>query len=555
MPFTGPALPVPAAGKVEVRSHFKVDTWPPFRSVDAGLHTMTVYRHGFDTKPGDALSLTWTFVHDKKRRPRTAEATEDMIRALSGFLQPAYGDRIEVMGGGMQDHQSTREQQMALVINSHRGTYERFVAAGTTDDAARALATSLSPKVLWYVAVMAFAVPPDDASEPQGTGLSVAAIQRDVQLASVAILEAIPGPCFPVRLNVGGHRRWELRPRRKLHDRWCVEVPMRFEGGWEPELLANDFFIAYATRARFITFNGEYTIGASAYLMRGILRDDAEAAAATSIEDWIEDQDSRRWVLNHPVECSNARQFLWLSAGLACVAPAALLFNMSGMITCSALLARLQLLWNGTGDVDTNPLTYNNVAMLVHGSRKDALVAPIPPMGRSDTEWDPDWREKLLLPASRMGLRPSPAFFPDMPMVVTKELMLGPFNKDKHGPLVRRFGVPLDEYHRMDVDAAVALAPDDVKQAALDVRAALLDRDASHPILAREVNLLDSVYSIWQIVLAACYRCNGMLPLRVSLFTAGHLGGIDYSNPTPRPPPVAFEQQSTVSVASGDDER
>ena len=191
--------------------------------------------------------------------------------------------------------------------------------------------------------------------------------------------------------------------------------------------------------------------------------------------------------------------------------------------------------------------------MLVQAKQEAATLAPIPPMGRCDTEWDPEWREKLLLPASKMGLRPSPAFVPDMPMVVTENLMLGPFSRHVHEPLVRRFGVPLDEYHRMDVDAAVALALDDVKRAALDVRAALLERDASHAMLALEVQQLESMYGIWQLALAACYRCNGMLPLRLSLFAAGGHGGVSYRNPTPRPAHVAFDDDAATSDDGDDD--
>ena len=305
MPLAGPALPVPTRGgeadKVEGRRHFGIDTWPPFRSVDAGLHTMTVYRHGFPAKQDDA-SLMWTFDDDRKGKLRTAEAMEDMVRALSGFVQPAFGERMQFVSEGMQMRQ--REQQVPLIMDLHRSTYERFVAAGTVDGAALALATSLSPKALWYVAVMAFAGPAAKPSEQRAME-KFAAFQQAVQLAAVAILEALPGPCFPVRLNVGNKTLWQLRPRRKLHDRWCVEVPMTLDAGdvgpeeWEPLLLAHDFFIAYVQRPM-MNIRGD-AISATTYLMRGILRDLESLARDTDIKKYMSDREPKhdRWPADH----------------------------------------------------------------------------------------------------------------------------------------------------------------------------------------------------------------------------------------------------------------
>jgi hypothetical protein len=99
----------------------------------------------------------------------------------------------------------------------------------------------------------------------------------------------------------------------------------------------------------------------------------------------------------------------------------------------------------------------------------------------------------------------------------------------EHEAFVKSFGVPLDDYSRMDMDAAVAAAPDDVKVAALRVRAALLEGDRSDSRLQNEIDriMLNPQYMI--VVLGACFRTNGVLPLRESLFaTFKHKGGIDY---------------------------
>jgi len=107
------------------------------------------------------------------------------------------------------------------------------------------LATSLSPKTLWYLGVIAFA--PVAAltlhhKSDEHSRARHAAFQRHVVRAAVAILEAIPGPCFPVRLVLDRTTLWELRPRRKMHGQWFVQVPMAVHAA-QPSFLPPDFFV------------------------------------------------------------------------------------------------------------------------------------------------------------------------------------------------------------------------------------------------------------------------------------------------------------------------
>lgn len=492
----------------EVEQRIKEGDWRPFRSLDAGLAAAKVvtFAEGDPrSKAAEDASLSWTFAWDRKQKQHTAERMEDMIRALCGFVDSEHGEPIKFVSEGMRERQA--DQLVPLIIDLHRGTYERFLAAGSAADVAVLLATSLPPKILWYTAVIALS---PDQTKHQSVEFRAseyarhAAFLQDVRRAAVAIVEAIPGPCFPVRLNLGPKTVWELRPRRHLHNKWFVDVPMHLPAGYagipsamEPTMLPADFFVYFMQResqAGFLRCRADVHLR---QLMTGTKTNPLELERYGSM----------------------VRQFLWHSAGLACVAPAALLFFTQEDL---CLCARLQLLWSGTEDVDINPVTYNNVLTLLH---VDDDPIPVPKMPASK-RWMEDNRASLHLPASGMGLREGgPMRLRDYPAL---DAIPKSWTRE-HEAFVKSFGVPLDDYSRMDMDAAVAAAPDDVKVAALRVRAALLEGDRSDSRLQDEIDriMLNPQYMI--VVLGACFRTNGVLPLRESLFaTFKHKGGIDY---------------------------
>jgi hypothetical protein len=417
-----------------------------------------------------------------------------------------------------------RERQqdslVPLVIDLHRGTYERLISAASNPEDARLLATSLSPKSLWYLAAIVFA-PDNEVQQNQhayhkSDFARHAAFVHDVNRAAVAILEAIPGPCFPVRLGVGRKPLWELRPRRRMHGQWFVEVPMALPFGyggtptntfdseyrdqwWEPLFLPSDFFIDYIDRP-FLSSKVRNTSS-------------LEAGKFLKLALWNDRVLDKEWE-------TMVRHFLWYSAGLACVAPAATLFFGAGNVS---LCARLQLLWSGTDDVDSNPVTYNNVLALLE-VWPELRLPLIPPMVTC-TAWMNEHRDQLQLPASGTGLREVPPLLRFYPALNRSLPVLG---NEHCRTFARMFGVPLDDYSRMDMDDAVSRAPDDVKEAALQLRAALLDGDVSNPRLVEEIN---RALKHMEVLAAAFCRINGVLPLKESVQDRGIL----YINPIKRP--------------------
>jgi hypothetical protein len=348
-----------------------------------------------------------------------------------------------------------------------------------------------------------------------------AAFVHDVKQAAVAILEAIPGPCFPVRLVLGRKTLWELRPRRRMHGQWFVEVPMALPFGyggtptntfvsdkeekwWEPLFLPSDFFIDYIDRP-FLSSKVRNTSS-------------LEAGKFLKLALWNDRVLDKEWE-------TMARQLLWYSAGLACVAPAAVLFLHEVNVS---LCARLQLLWSGTDDVDSNPVTYNNVLALLKVS-PELELPHIPPM-LACTAWMNEHRGQLQLPASGMGLREAPVFLRLYPALNRRM----PELRDEHcKTFVSMFGVPLDDYSRMDMDDAVSKAPDDVKEAALQLRAALLDGDVSNPRLVQEIN---HMLKHMEVLSAAFCHINGVLPVQESVrATLSPNAGIQYSHPMKHP--------------------
>jgi hypothetical protein len=225
------------------------------------------------------------------------------------------------------------------------------------------------------------------------------------------------------------------------------------------------------------------------------------------------------------------RHFTWTSAGLFCVAPSALLFTyFSSLLKSGSLVSRLQLLWNGSGDVDSNAVTYNNVLHLAVGYVANGTLPPMPHMGEVEASWVPTWRDIMHLPRSKMGVREVPTFLPGYPALALPSTNLA--------ERLCRFCVPLDDYRRMDVDGALVTAPEDVQRAMMDVRAALLDGDTSNRYLVPEVDYFMSARTLPAMAIAACFRCNDMLPLETAMFTAARgaegqqrLGGVAYDLP------------------------
>ncbi len=512
----------------QVEQDIKEGKWRPFRSLDAGLNTVSVVTYAPGQVRDDAPSVEWTFQHDRKARRRTAEAMKDMIRVLTGFLKPWLKENVIAY---TNDRMTERQQDslVPLVIDLHRGTYERLISAASNPEDARLLATSLSPRSLWYLAAIVFSANQPPPQNPHAYHKSDyarhAAFVHDVKQAAGAILEAIPGPCFPVRLVLGRRTSWELRPRRRIHGQWFVEVPMALPVGyeglptdavnsskeekwWEPLFLPSDFFIDYIDRNFFSD-----AVLSTALLARKFLR----------VGLWhIRDGDDQ-WKTSFNGFMGIVRHFLWYSAGLACVAPAAVVFLRE---TDVSLCARLQLLWSGTEDVDSNPVTYNNVLALLKVLPKLELP-PIPPM-LTCRAWMDAHRGQLQLPASGAGLREVPAFVPFYPAL---HKLPNRLNEDCK-TFARMFGVPLDDYSRMDMDDAVSKAPDDVKEAALQLRAALLDGDVSNPRLVDEI---DQMLGHVEVLSAAFCRINGVLPLQESVRATTRHPGIEYRHPIKRP--------------------
>lgn len=506
----------------ETKRRIQEGSWPPFRSMDAGLGAVSVVTYALgDPRLGAAedASVAWTYTRDPKQKQHTAESMKDMIRALSGFLDPDFGEPIAFVSEGMRERQA--ETLVPLIIEVHSGTYEWLLAASASDLVAKSLAMSLSPKTLWFLAVLVLAPErPKDKRTPDTRASDHARFKgflADVRRAAAAVLDAIPGPCFPVCLNVGPKTVWELRPKRKLHGHWFVDVPMALPAGyagvpstetWEPMLLPADFFLPYRDLP-----HGRVDV--ETYLSTGLLRYFHNNNGLSAYSSMV-------------------REFVWHSAGLACVAPAALLF----LTGSGALCARLQLLWTGTEDVDTNPLTHNNVRML------DEMM---PPMAECK-KWMEESRGRLRLPTSGLGLRQAPVFIPHYPDMERLPTVWG----EGCVAFARSFGTPLDDYSRMDVDRAVAMAPADaadVKVAALELRAALFEEGTGDEDIEGFFRDTEQLC----VAVAACFRCNGVLPLRESMFAAAgqimsdrylrkRKRGIDYTH-APKRPDVNSDQQ------------
>ncbi len=460
-------------------------SWPPFRSVDAGLHRVMVTAAAVPPQTDAGATYQYYVVRDRTRALRTADTIANMIVALSGFVNPTSGEAI-----AYASEEVTRQQQQVpypLFISFHRDVYERLIRAGRHADAARDLALTLNEQSLWFLALIAFTELKGSGRETVQASSSLQRYQEDLRRAAFVVLETLPGPTFPVRLNVNGSSLWELRGRKTLHGQWFVEVPMRLSV-WEPKLLPQ------------------------AYFHREV-RNRAESNFGT--HDW----QPYKTLVHH---------FLWHSAGLACVAPAAVLFHCELRLADVALYARLQLLWNGTDDVETNSITYNNTVLLMT-AKAGAPLKAVPPMGRCEEVWGPAWREALQLPRSRMGIVSHAVKMDGLP----------PFGIISHrdwseelSVLVSTYGRPLCDFARMDMDAAVAVAAEDVQSAALAVRAALLDGDTTNAGLLAEAQA--AVQNRYPFLLASFCRCNQVLPLRMSIF--GSMGssrkkgaaGVDY---------------------------
>ncbi len=183
--------------------------------------------------------------------------------------------------------------------------------------------------------------------------------------------------------------------------------------------------------------------------------------------------------------------------------------------------------------MESNPLTFNNVVLLMASKRDaDAEDEVPPPMAGCEARWGLGWRDVLHLPRSKMGLQP-PVSMSGLPAFGIMDREWCP----EYERIANEYG------RRMDMDAAVAAAPEDVQAAALAVRAAMLDGDTSNAEVAEEVKNALSVHEKC-IVFAAFCRCNNVMPLRASLFTAAgvvrmqaghtdearrkHKGGVDY---------------------------
>lgn len=157
------------------------------------------------------------------------------------------------------------------------------------------------------------------------------------------------------------------------------------------------------------------------------------------------------------------RTFLWASAGLACVGPACML----PPCVRSPVLARLQLLWNGTEDVLRNPVTRGNVALVAR-----AAGVRVPDDDSVDSVDSGRWRTALGLPETRVGLRGAPS------------------------------GTtwPLDDVRRIDMDQALARAQGrDMHDAAMAARAALLGagHDAAVDLLFADAACVRAVTQYW----------------------------------------------------------
>jgi hypothetical protein len=535
----GYAVAMHAGGPVySAVSRMRMGEWPPFRSLDAGLASVQVkhFERAADEAP-ETLFL-WTYRNDEHGERHTAEPIKHMIQALSGFMNPVYGEPIRFVSEAAQV-QSITEDREPLIVQLHPGTYRRLVQAGDGDGdgdgnasaSALDLATSLSAKTLWYLAVIALTTANFKTERQQK-------FYNQLQKAALAILEAIPGPCFPVRLRHQDVRRaehsvWELRPCKRVHGEWFVEIPLHMHEGAgaakEPVLLPYDFSLKTEERAGTSTY-GASSCSRDVFLPMGILRwpKGSPLSSDKSIEskDWAAASFLAR---NRAVRDQLVRRFIWTSAGLFCVAPAALMFSYFRYIaTNSSLLPRLQLLWNGTEDVDSNAVTYNNVMLLLSNEAYEHALPEMPPMGQVEASWTPGWREVLHLPSSKMGVREAPASILEYPAIVQ-------FSTTNCCALARLYGVPLDDYRRMNVDAAILDAPPDVQLAMLQVRAALLDGDTSIPYLAEEV--LATVKNESDLVTAAFFRCNAMLPIQTATFFAARgpggerLGGVEYDTP------------------------
>jgi hypothetical protein len=310
------AAPTPSAFMAPL---VDMGSWPPFRSVDAGLRRVETA-----ASPAVAVATTTTphpDIHQfyfpreraRDRTLRAADTIETMIAALSGFVSPTFGEPIRYANAEVAAQQ--RLTSFPLFISFHRDLYEFLVSAGRHADVAVDLATSLSPQSLWYLAVIAFSSRDYDPEEQKGdvvqTSSALQPYQVDVKRAAMAILEALPGPTFPVQMNFAQQMSWELRPRRQLHGQWFVDVPMRVRGGdgaeWEPMFLPETFFHRRFRKREGISdaFQGVYFSGPD-FLYGGLLYKRFGVQA------------ERGPLLHH---------FLWYSAGLACVAPASLLFH------------------------------------------------------------------------------------------------------------------------------------------------------------------------------------------------------------------------------------
>ena len=172
--------------------------------------------------------------------------------------------------------------------------------------------------------------------------------------------------------------------------------------------------------------------------------------------------------------------------------------------------------------------TYNN-AVLLMTAKAGAPLKAVPPMGRCEEVWGPAWREALQLPRSRMGIVSHAVKMDGLP---TFGIISHCDWSEELSALVSTYGRPLCDFARMDMDAAVAVAAEDVQSAALAVRAALLDGDTTNAGLLAEAQA--AVQNRYPFLLASFCRCNQVLPLRMSIF--GSMGstrkqgaaGVDY---------------------------